>query len=366
MFRNPRLARTYRLIAEGGGAGLLRGRDRRHASSAYFKRIGGWMTKADLAAHHTEWVEPAIDQLPRRRRLGPAAQQPGPGRPCRCSTSWSSSTSRAWASSRPQRLHHQVEAKRLAFEDRARYYADPAFYKQPTDWLISKDYAARARQADPAGPDPARPPIAGQAPSHGDTTYFTRRRQGRDDGLDHPVQLPRHGLGPDAGRPGLHVPEPRRAVRPARRPPERLCAGQAAVPDHHPGLRHPGRRAAGWLRRHGRRHAAAGPGPDHLQPGRLRPRPAGGRRRAPLAPRGRPRADRRGPGHGIGRAATWRPACRRATQTALAGARLEARRRPTAATAATRPSSAGPGRYAAATEMRKDGVALAVLMRRTR
>ena len=37
---------------------LLRGRDRRHASSAYFKRIGGWMTKADLAAHHSEWVEP--------------------------------------------------------------------------------------------------------------------------------------------------------------------------------------------------------------------------------------------------------------------------------------------------------------------
>ena len=39
-------------------------------------------------------------------------------------------------------LHHQVEAKRLAFEDRARFYADPAFAKIPIEWLISKDYAA--------------------------------------------------------------------------------------------------------------------------------------------------------------------------------------------------------------------------------
>ena len=36
-----------------------------------------------------------------------------------------------------QALHHEIEAKRLAFEDRARYYADPAFYQQPTEWLLS-------------------------------------------------------------------------------------------------------------------------------------------------------------------------------------------------------------------------------------
>ena len=39
-------------------------------------------------------------------------------------------------------LHHMVEAKRLAFEDRARYYGDPDFAQIPTEWLISKDYAA--------------------------------------------------------------------------------------------------------------------------------------------------------------------------------------------------------------------------------
>ncbi|HZZ88485.1 MAG TPA: gamma-glutamyltransferase, partial [Caulobacteraceae bacterium] len=68
-------------------------------------------------------------------------------------------------------LHHMVEAKRLAFEDRARYYADPAFAQTPIEWLISKDYAAeRAALIRPdAILDPAHP---GEAPGQGDTTYL--------------------------------------------------------------------------------------------------------------------------------------------------------------------------------------------------
>ena len=68
-------------------------------------------------------------------------------------------------------LHHQIEAKRLAFEDRARYYADPAFAQIPIEWLISKDYAAE--RAALIRPDriltPAHP---GEAPGQGDTTYL--------------------------------------------------------------------------------------------------------------------------------------------------------------------------------------------------
>src|SRR6185369_12745020 len=71
-----------------------------------------------------------------------------------------------------QTLHHSVEAKRLAFEDRARYYADPAFYKQPTEWLVSKDYARE--RAKLIRPDSILQTVfPGQAPAHGDTTYFT-------------------------------------------------------------------------------------------------------------------------------------------------------------------------------------------------
>src|SRR5262249_6572278 len=58
VFANPGLARTYRMIAEGGGRAFYEG-EIAGAIEAYFKRIGGWMTKADLAAHHSEWVEPA-------------------------------------------------------------------------------------------------------------------------------------------------------------------------------------------------------------------------------------------------------------------------------------------------------------------
>jgi gamma-glutamyltranspeptidase/glutathione hydrolase len=71
-----------------------------------------------------------------------------------------------------QSLHVQIEAKRLAYEDRARYYADPHFSKIPVAWLNSKEYAKERmklirldRILDPVYP--------GQAPSRGDTTYFT-------------------------------------------------------------------------------------------------------------------------------------------------------------------------------------------------
>ncbi|MFN3414654.1 MAG: gamma-glutamyltransferase, partial [Thermoanaerobaculum sp.] len=68
-------------------------------------------------------------------------------------------------------IQHGVEAKRLAFEDRARYYADPAFYDVPADWLVSKAYAAeRAKLIRPNSILQTLYP--GQAPSRGDTTYF--------------------------------------------------------------------------------------------------------------------------------------------------------------------------------------------------
>ena len=72
----------------------------------------------------------------------------------------------------PESIHTQIEAKRLAYEDRARYYADPHFAKIPYKTLNSKEYAKeRAKQIVPGRIlTPVHP---GQAPSHGDTTYFT-------------------------------------------------------------------------------------------------------------------------------------------------------------------------------------------------
>jgi gamma-glutamyltranspeptidase/glutathione hydrolase len=170
VFRNPGLANTYRLIAEGGGRAFYEGEiaDR---IEAYFKRIGGWMTKADLAAHQTEWVEPrSIDYhgtdvwgLPPNSQGLVTLQM---------LNIMGEFDIRGMGFQSAQALHHEVEAKRLAFEDRAKFYADPNFYKQPTDWLLSKDYAKE--RAKLIRPDAILvPAYAGQAPSHGDTTYFT-------------------------------------------------------------------------------------------------------------------------------------------------------------------------------------------------
>ena len=70
-------------------------------------------------------------------------------------------------------LHTLIEAKKLAYEDRAKYYADPDFYNFPVDWLVSKEYAAERRaQIDPEKAAETYP--AGDAVlENGDTIYLT-------------------------------------------------------------------------------------------------------------------------------------------------------------------------------------------------
>lgn len=169
IFRNPDLARTYTLIAEGGGRAFYEG-EIAERIEAYFKRIGGWMTKADLAAHHSEWVKPETVSYRGLDVWGLPPNSQGLVTLQMLNIMEQFDLQKMGFQS-AQGLHHAIEAKRLAFEDRARYYADPAFYKQPTEWLLSKDYAKE--RAKLIRPDRILvPAYAGQAPSHGDTTYF--------------------------------------------------------------------------------------------------------------------------------------------------------------------------------------------------
>jgi len=170
IFKNPELARTYRLIAEGGGRAFYEG-EIAATIEAYFKRIGGWMTKADLAAHHSEWVEPVTANYRGVDVWGLPPNSQGVVT-LQLLNIMEQFDIKAMGFQSAATLHHSVEAKRLAFEDRARYYADPAFYKQPTEWLISKDYAKQ--RAALIRPDSILQTVfPGQAPGHGDTTYFT-------------------------------------------------------------------------------------------------------------------------------------------------------------------------------------------------
>jgi gamma-glutamyltranspeptidase / glutathione hydrolase len=169
IFANPALAHTYRLIAAGGREGFYGG-EVAATIDAYFKRIGGWLSAADLAAHHSEWVEPrstsyrGVDVW----ALPPNSQGLATLQMLNILETFDLA---GMGFQSAASLHVQAEAKRLAFEDRARYYADPAFAKIPIDWLISKDYAVqRAKLIDPGRI--LTPVTPGEAPSHGDTTYF--------------------------------------------------------------------------------------------------------------------------------------------------------------------------------------------------
>ena len=96
-------------------------------------------------------------------------------------------------------VHTFVEAKKLAFEDRARFYADLDFAEVPVAGLISKEYAAERARADrPASAPRARVDAGNPALDEGDTIYLTVADERRQHGLADPEQLPRHGLAASA------------------------------------------------------------------------------------------------------------------------------------------------------------------------
>ncbi len=170
IFANPELARTYELIARDGREGFYEG-EVAHTIDAYFQRIGGWLSRADLAAHRAEWVEPRSTNY---RGVDVWALPPnGQGlSTLQILGILETFDLKAMGFQSTASLHLQIEAKRLAFEDRARYFADPAFADIPVEWLISKAYAAE--RAALIRPDRILETVyPGQAPGHGDTTYFS-------------------------------------------------------------------------------------------------------------------------------------------------------------------------------------------------
>jgi len=170
VFRNPDLARTYRLIARGGRDAFYRG-EIAEATDRYFRRIGGWLRAEDLAAHRSDWVEPRTADY-----RGVTVHALGENTQGLATLQMLNILDRfdlkGAGFQSALSIHLQTEAKRLAYEDRARYYADPKFAAVPVEWLISKEYAAR--RAGLIRPDRLMTDLRpGQAPSRGDTTYFT-------------------------------------------------------------------------------------------------------------------------------------------------------------------------------------------------
>lgn len=177
IFRNPDLANTYRLIAEGGRDAFYDGPIAQTIND-YMERIGGWIAYEDLAAHRTEWVEPLsvnyrgydVWELPPQGQ-GIAALQMLQTLEAYDLSSMGFMSAEA--------IHLMVEAKRLAFEDRARFYSDPAFYDEADPAalyaeLISDEYADTRRAL--ISTDSAMESVTHGDPSiieDGDTTYLT-------------------------------------------------------------------------------------------------------------------------------------------------------------------------------------------------
>jgi gamma-glutamyltranspeptidase/glutathione hydrolase len=170
VFRNPDLAWTLRTIAAGGRDAFYDGPIADHIER-YFKRIGGWMTRADLAAHHSEWVQPIVTNYRGLDVWGLPPNSQGLST-LQLLNIMEQFDLKGMGFQSAASIHHQAEAKRLAFEDRARWFADPNFSKTPIEFLNSKEYARE--RAKLIRPDRVMDRVMpGDAPFHGDTTYFT-------------------------------------------------------------------------------------------------------------------------------------------------------------------------------------------------
>lgn len=170
IFKNPDLARTYQRIAKYGAREFYEG-ETATSIEKYFKRIGGFMDRVDLKNHHGQFVTPfstnyrGIDVY----GLGPNTQGVSTLQALNILENFDIQSMPFLG---PDSIHYQVEAKRLAFEDRAKYFADPEYAKAPIQELISKEYARKiaARiQKDKV----LERILPFEAPSKGDTTYFT-------------------------------------------------------------------------------------------------------------------------------------------------------------------------------------------------
>lgn len=170
IFRNPELARAYRLIADQGSKAFYSGviRDAILKTSA---RLGGTLTAQDFADYDSQWVELLATEYRGWKvfQLPPNGQGIGTLEMLNIMSNFSldnmtPSDLAAW--------HYKIEAQKLAVQDLRRYNGDPAFSKIPIEGLLSKAYAAQRASlisADRANCDTA----PGQPAGVGHTIYLS-------------------------------------------------------------------------------------------------------------------------------------------------------------------------------------------------
>ncbi|MBV9331246.1 MAG: gamma-glutamyltransferase family protein, partial [Alphaproteobacteria bacterium] len=170
LFRNPDLAHTLSRIAAGGRNVFYKG-DIAREIDRYFRRIGGDLHYEDFASHHGEWVKPLsvsyrgyeVYELPPNGQGGAVLQM---------LQILKHFDLKSMGAGSADALTAMLEAKRLAFEDLARWYGDPAYAHVPIEELLSDAYADKRRQL--ISPKSANRNLGAGDPTlvHGDTTYL--------------------------------------------------------------------------------------------------------------------------------------------------------------------------------------------------
>ncbi|MBL7776142.1 MAG: gamma-glutamyltransferase, partial [Saprospiraceae bacterium] len=197
VFRNPALANTYRQLAQNGRDVFYKGK-MAAAIAGFLREQGGFLSEADLAAHQSEWVEPLsvnyrgydIWELPPNGQGIAALQMLNilegfDFQPADFGTA--------------RHIHLFSETKKLVYEDRARYYADPNFAKIPLQQLLDKNYAAQRRAR--IQPDRAANRVEAGTLSAPNTIYLTvADREGNMISL---IQSNFRGMGSGMVPPGL-------------------------------------------------------------------------------------------------------------------------------------------------------------------
>ncbi|HPE75760.1 MAG TPA: gamma-glutamyltransferase [Draconibacterium sp.] len=141
IFKNPYLANTLELIGKEGRDVFYKGEIAEKIVS-YIKEQGGFFTMKDFEDHTSEWVEPVSTNYRGYDvwELPPNGQGIATLQMLNILENYDIA---GMGFGSPEYMHLFIEAKKLAFEDRAKFYADPDFNKLPVKELISKEYGKK-------------------------------------------------------------------------------------------------------------------------------------------------------------------------------------------------------------------------------
>src|SRR5438067_8220729 len=187
IFKNPALAKTLRLIGEKGRDAFYKG-EIADKIDKFMQENGGFLRKADFEKHTSTWIDPVstnyrgyeVFELPPNGQ-GIATLQ--------ILNILEDFDLKSMGRNSAETLHLMIEAKKVAWADRAKFYADPEFVKIPLAGLLSKEYAAERRKlidpnraAKTVEPGSVEAGVSPANPTASQPTGLPRQARNVDDG----------------------------------------------------------------------------------------------------------------------------------------------------------------------------------------